>query len=85
MRDAIFPEDAAALSELRLDVLVTHEAPSSHRYGFAGIDRIAASCRARLVVHGHHHESYVGATSSGIPVRGLARAEVFRLRREDLP
>lgn len=84
MRDAIFPEDAAALAKLRVDVLAKHEAPGSHRYGFAGIDRIAASCRARLVVHGHHHESYVGVTASGIPVRGLAQAEVFRLRREDL-
>ena len=84
LRDAIFPEDAKALDGLRLDVLATHEGPSCHRHGFYGIDAAAASCRARLVVHGHHHESYVGATASGIPVRGLAKAEAFRLRREDL-
>lgn len=84
LRDAIFPEDAAALGSLRLDILATHEAPTSHRHGFAGIDAVAAACRARLVVHGHHHASYVGATSSGIPVRGLAVAEVLRLRPEDV-
>ena len=84
LRDAIFPGDAAALAKLRVDVLATHEAPTSHKHGFVGIDAAAAACRARLVVHGHHHESYVGATASGIPVRGLAVAEVFRLRPEDI-
>ena len=34
-RDAIFPEDLTALGRLRADVLVTHEAPSSHRYGLS--------------------------------------------------
>ncbi len=79
MRDAIFPEDMAALAKLRADVLVTHEAPTTHRHGFVGIDGAARLCRARLVVHGHHHESYVSALSDGTPVRGLARAEVFRV------
>jgi predicted phosphodiesterase len=84
VRDAIFPEDVRALSGLRADVLVTHEAPSCHRHGFVGIDQAAALCRARLVVHGHHHESYQGTLSSGVPVYGLRKAEVFRLRRKDL-
>ncbi len=85
MRDAIFPEDVDALRNRRADVLVTHEAPSCHRHGFVGIDLAAAQCRARLIVHGHHHESYEGVLPSGTPVRGLAKAEVFRLRREHLP
>ena len=84
-RDSIFPEDAAALAKLRADILVTHEAPSCHRHGFLGIDEAAKACRARLVVHGHHHKSYVGVTASGIPVRGLARAEIYRVRAGDLP
>jgi hypothetical protein len=83
-RDTIFPEDVEALRGLHADVLVTHEAPSCHRHGFVGIDRAAAFCRARLVVHGHHHESYHAVLPSGIQVRGLAKAEVLRLRREDL-
>ena len=84
VRDAIFPEDVQALLGLRADVLVTHEAPSCHRHGFVGIDQAAALCRARMVVHGHHHESYQGTLPSGVPVRGLGKADVFRLRREDL-
>jgi predicted phosphodiesterase len=85
LRDAIFPEDVDALATLRVDVLVTHEAPSCHRHGFVGIDTAAQACRARLVVHGHHHESYEGVLANGVPVRGLGKAEVLRLRRQDLP
>ena len=84
MRDAIFPEDVRALAELRADVLVTHEAPSTHRYGFVGIDEAARLCRARMVVHGHHHESCDGVLPTGVHVQGLARAKVLRLRPEDL-
>ena len=83
-RDAIFPEDLVALGKLRVDVLVTHDAPTTHRYGFVGIDAGARACRARMVVHGHHHESYAATMPDGTRVRGLARAEVFRLRPEDL-
>jgi len=81
-RDAIFPEDAAALRGIRADVLVTHEAPTSHRHGFVGLDAAAASCRARLLVHGHHHDSYDGQLPGGTQVKGLAKAEVFRVTRE---
>ena len=83
-RDAIFPADVQALGKLRADVLVTHEAPSCHRLGFVGIDQAAANCRARLVVHGHHHESCQGTLPTGTSVRGLARAEVFRIRPREL-
>ena len=85
MRDAIFPEDVAALGSFRADVLVSHEAPSSHKLGFHGIDVAAAACRAKLVVHGHHHQSYAAVTPGGLHVRGLAKAEVFRLQMGDLP
>ena len=84
MRAAIFSEDIDALSNLHADVLVTHEAPSTHRRGFLGIDRAAAACRARLVVHGHHHETYDAHLPDGTWVRGLAKAEGFRVRREML-
>ncbi len=59
-RDSIFPEDFAQLAQHRFDVLVTHEAPSCHRHGFAAIDRLAEVAAARLIVHGHHHESVCG-------------------------
>lgn len=78
-RDSIFPEDFARLAQHRFDVLVTHEAPSCHRHGFAAIDRLADVAAARLIVHGHHHESYAAKLDSGIDVRGLAVAETWVL------
>jgi predicted phosphodiesterase len=79
MRDAVFPEDVSALRGLRVDVLVTHEAPSNHPYGFIGIDEAARACQAKLVVHGHHHQTTHGILPGGTRVRGLAKAEVLRL------
>ena len=84
LRDAIFPEDIAALDSLDADVLVTHEAPSTHRRGFVGIDDAAERCHARFLVHGHHHKSYEAVLPTGVRVRGLAKAEVFRLRVGDV-
>jgi hypothetical protein len=78
-RDSIFPEDFSRLAQLRFDVLITHEAPSSHRHGFAAIDRLAEAGAARLVVHGHHHESYAAKLANAIDVRGLAVAEPWLL------
>jgi hypothetical protein len=74
-RDTIFPEDFAAVRGQRFDVLVTHEAPSSHRHGFAVIDTLAEAGGARLIVHGHHHQSYEATLPNGIRVRGLGLAE----------
>jgi Calcineurin-like phosphoesterase len=74
-RDTIFPEDVARLSTSRFDILVTHEAPSSHKHGFAAIDALAEAGGARLIVHGHHHHSYHATLPNGIAVRGLGLAE----------
>jgi hypothetical protein len=74
-RDSIFPDDFGRLAEQRFDILVTHEAPSCHRHGFAAIDELAAAGGARLIVHGHHHDSYTATLSNGITVRGLGLAE----------
>jgi predicted phosphodiesterase len=54
-RSTIFPEHVAALSNQRADVLVTHEAPSCHKHGFAAIDELGRRLGVRLVYHGHHH------------------------------
>lgn len=78
-RDTIFPDDFDALATQRFDVLVTHEAPSSHQHGFAAIDQLAASGGARLIVHGHHHDSYTATIANGITVRGLGLAETWLL------
>ncbi len=82
-RDTIFPEDFDRLSVLACDILVTHEAPSSHPHGFAVIDALAAACGARLIVHGHHHVSYSAILSNGINVRGLGLAEPWLLDFSD--
>ena len=84
-RDAIFPEDFRVLAGKRADILVAHEAPSTHRHGFAALDDLARALRVRLVVHGHHHTSLTGMTTDGIAVIGLGKAEVLRLGAGDLP
>lgn len=62
---AIWPEDVEALAAQRADVLVTHEAPSSHSDGLAVIDELARAMGARLVVHGHHHITYRSVSNDG--------------------
>jgi predicted phosphodiesterase len=76
-RDTIFPEDFDHLRSQRFDVLVTHEAPSSHRHGFAAIDALAEQGGARWIVHGHHHASYTATLPNGVQVRGLGLAECW--------
>ena len=76
-------EDVWALRGLHVSVLITHEAPSCHCYGFIGIDIAAKACAARLIVHGHHHETNEAVLPDSTRVRGVARAEVLRLRPED--
>jgi predicted phosphodiesterase len=78
-RDTIFPDDFDHLARQRFDILVTHEAPSSHPHGFAVIDELAADGGAHLIVHGHHHDSYTATLSNGITVRGLGLAEPWLL------
>lgn len=41
----------------KADILVTHEAPSCHPFGYSEIDELAQAMGARMVVHGHHHDS----------------------------
>ena len=84
-RDTIFPEDFDRLAALRCDVLVSHEAPSSHPHGYASIDGLAEACGARLIVHGHHHQSYAATLPNGIAVRGLGLAETWLLDFDGAP
>lgn len=80
-RDTIFPEDFERLAGQRFDILVSHEAPTSHPHGFAVIDELAAAAGASLIVHGHHHQSYDATMRNGVRVRGLALSEVYPLAR----
>jgi Icc-related predicted phosphoesterase len=84
-RDTLFPEDFTQLAALPCDILVTHEAPSSHPHGFTVIDALAQTCGARLIVHGHHHQSYEAVLPNGIRVRGLGLAEPWLLEFPNPP
>lgn len=55
-RSSIWPDTYDHMASLRADILVTHEAPSCHRHGFAAIDRLAEVMGVQALFHGHHHE-----------------------------
>lgn len=71
---AIWPEDVEALAQQRADVLVTHEAPTSHPDGSAVIDDLARRMGATLIVHGHHHVTYRAQSLDGLQSQGVAAA-----------
>ena len=71
---AIWPEDVEALAQLRADVLVTHEAPSSHPQGVAFIEALARQMGVRLIIHGHHHVCYRAQAEDGLQVQGVGAA-----------
>ena len=78
-RSTIFPDAVAALSRQRADVLLTHEAPSCHRHGFAVIDALGRALGVRQAWHGHHHDCLdytehwprLGFQAHGVGLRGL--------------
>lgn len=57
---SIWWEDYERLWDQQADILVTHEAPSTHHHGFTEIDDLAFAMKARRVFHGHHHVNYSG-------------------------
>ncbi|UFN48421.1 metallophosphoesterase [Roseomonas sp. OT10] len=69
---AIWPEDWEALRRQRADILVTHEAPSSHPIGAAALEELARALGARLLVHGHHHVNTLSTAPDGLRVLGVA-------------
>lgn len=71
---AIWPEDVEAMSSLRADVLVVHDAPCSHRDGHAVLTDLARAMGASLIVHGHHHVSYLSQHASGLRAMGVGAA-----------
>lgn len=56
LNGAIYPDDVERLSKLRGDILVTHEAPSCHPYGFVAIDQLARDMGVVRAFHGHQHD-----------------------------
>jgi len=70
-RCTIFREDYERLWTQRADILVCHEAPSCHPYGFEAIDELAEAMGVKKIIHGHHHEAYRDRTRNGIEVVGV--------------
>ena len=76
---SIFPEVYDTLATLKADVLVTHEAPSCHPYGFDAIDLLAQSLGVKKVFHGHQHDRLdyrplwdrLGFEAHGVGLRGI--------------
>ena len=71
---AIWPEDIAALAAQEADVLVTHEAPSSHPAGVGALDDLARAMGARVIVHGHHHVTSHARAADGLRVLSVGAA-----------
>jgi len=76
---AIWYEDYERLAEQKADILITHEAPSCHRYGFEDLDILAEMMGAKLIVHGHHHVHYTDTLESGVEVFGAPISGVIDL------
>ena len=71
---AIWPEDYHDLASQRADILVTHEAPGSHPGGNPALDALARAMGARMIVHGHHHVSYLAMAEDGLHSMGVGAA-----------
>ena len=62
---AIWHEDVEALAAQSADVLVVHDAPCSHRDGHQVLTDLARRMGVKVVLHGHHHVSYVAENIAG--------------------
>lgn len=78
-QSAIWPDEFHALGRLQADVLVSHEAPGSHRHGFSAISDLAVGMGVKQIFHGHLHENYHSTVKKNIQVIGVANASIADL------
>jgi predicted phosphodiesterase len=78
-KSAIWHDEFETLKTLKADILVSHEAPGSHRHGFKVIGELAAAMGVKNIFHGHLHENYAGFIKTGIKVVGVADRAVADL------
>ncbi len=78
-KSAIWYDEFEALKSLKADVLVSHEAPGSHRHGFHVIGELAEAMGVQHIFHGHLHENYVSFIKKNIKVSGVANSAVANL------
>ncbi len=70
-RASIFPADIAALTGQQAEILVSHEAPSTHHLGNAALDELGRVLGVSRHFHGHHHFDYEKRLAGGIFVHGV--------------
>ncbi|WP_394752595.1 metallophosphoesterase [Crenothrix sp.] len=78
-KSAIWHDEFHALKALKADILVSHEAPGSHRHGFHVIGDLAAAMNVKTIFHGHLHENYSTVIKKNIHVHGVANTAVANL------
>jgi predicted phosphodiesterase len=91
-RSTIFSQDYEALAVEAADILVTHEAPSCHPYGFRAIDELARSLGVTASFHGHNHDNLdyqakwpeLGFRAYGVGLRGITDMQGAVLRPGEL-
>lgn len=83
-QSAIWHDEWSKMKNLKADILVTHEAPRSHRHGFIAIDQLAEAMGVKQIFHGHLHEHYYATIRKGIKVIGVKNASVVDLMGNEL-
>ena len=78
-RSSIFHAVYEALATQAADVLVTHEAPGWHPKGFTEIERLAGRMGARLIFHGHQHETRCYGEVAGLRPFGVGLRAIVAL------
>lgn len=78
-QSAIWHDEFNQLAQLKADILVSHEAPGSHKHGFSVIGELAVAIGAKHIFHGHLHENYAKIIKQNIHVFGVADAAVADL------
>jgi predicted phosphodiesterase len=79
-KSAIWHDEFERLKTLKADILVSHEAPGSHRHGFKVIGELATAMGVKNIFHGHLHENYAGKINKNINVFGVANCAVIDLK-----
>lgn len=78
-QSAIWHDEFQHLKALQADILVSHEAPGSHRHGFTVISELAVAMGVKQIFHGHLHENYSRMIRNNIQVCGVANRAVADL------
>lgn len=85
LHGAIYPDDVATLGQQRADILVSHEAPSCHPYGWDTLDQLARDMGVLRTFHGHTHDDLSEAYAGQREGLGFdARAVNFRCIKNGL-